>query len=80
MSEKNRDKLIEGILYYKKAIKNSEDNNKEYIEKCKKKIEEFSNQLRVTEFENEVEYNKISNDEIKRRIMMDYYGEINQWD
>ena len=78
MSEKNRDKLIKGILYYKKAIKNNDD--KEYIEKCKKKIEEFSEQLRVTEFENEVEYNKISNDEIKRRIMMDYYGEISQWD
>ena len=45
-----------------------------------KKIEEFSNQLRVTEFENEVEYKKVSNDEIKRRIVMDYYGEINQWD
>ena len=79
MSEKNRDKLIEGILYYKKAIKNSEDNNKEYIEKCKKKIEEFSNQLRVTEFENEVEYNKISNDEIKRRIVTDYEGRIDNW-
>ena len=79
MSEKNRDKLIEGILYYKKAIKNSEDNNKEYIEKCKKKIEEFSNQLRVTEFENEVEYNKISNDEIKRRIILDYEGRISDW-
>ena len=79
MSEKNRDKLIEGILYYKKAIKNSEDNNKEYIEKCKKKIEEFSNQLRVTEFENEVEYNKISNDEIKRRIVTDYEGKIDDW-
>ena len=78
MSEKNRDKLIKGILYYKEAIKNNDD--KEYIEKCQKKIEEFSEQLRVTEFENEVEYNKISNDEIKRRIMMDYYGEINQWD
>ena len=79
MSEKNRDKLIAGILYYKKAIKNSEDNNKEYIEKCKKKIEEFSNQLRVTEFENEVEYNKISNDEIKRRIVTDYEGKIDDW-
>ena len=78
MSEKNRDRLVEGILFYKKAIKNSSD--KEYIERCQKKIEEFSNQLRVTEFENEVEYNKISNDEIKRRIMMDYYGEISQWD
>ena len=78
MSEKNRDRLVEGILFYKKAMKNSSD--KEYIERCQKKIEEFSNQLRVTEFENEVEYNKISNDEIKRRIMMDYYGEISQWD
>ena len=78
MSEKNRDKLIKGILFYKEEIKNSED--KEYIEKCQKRIEEFTNQLKVTEFENEVEYNKISNDEIKRRIMMDYYGEINQWD
>ena len=78
MSEKNRDRLIEGILYYKEAIKNSSD--KEYIERCQKKIEEFSNQLRVTEFENEVEYNKISNDEIKTRIVMDYYGETSQWD
>ena len=43
MSEKNRDRLIEGILYYKEAIRNSDD--KEYIEKCQKKIEEFSNQL-----------------------------------
>ena len=78
MSNENRDKLVAGILFYKKEIKNSSD--KEYIERCQKKIEEFSNQLRVTEFENEVEYNKISNDEIKRRIMMDYYGEISQWD
>ena len=78
MSDRNRDRLIEGILYYKEAIKNSGD--KEYIEKCQKKIEEFSEQLRVTEFENEVEYNKISNDEIKRRIVTDYYGRINQWD
>ena len=78
MSDRNRDRLIEGILFYKEEIKNSD--NKEYIEKLQKKIEEFSNQLRVTEFENEVEYNKISNDEIKRRIMMDYYGEINDWD
>ena len=77
MSEKNRDKLIEGILYYKEAIKNSGD--KEYIEKCQKKIEEFSEQLRVTEFENEVEYNKISNDEIKRRIVTDYEGKIDDW-
>ena len=78
MSNENRDKLIAGILFYREAIKNSSD--KEYIERCQKKIEEFSNQLRVTEFENEVEYNKISNDEIKRRIIMDYYGEINDWD
>ena len=79
MSEKNRDKLIEGILYYKKAIKNSEDNNKEYIEKCQKKIEEFSEQLRVTEFGDEVEYKKIDNDEIKRRIVTDYEGRIDNW-
>lgn len=79
MSEKNRDKLIEGILYYKKAIKNSEDNNKEYIEKCKKRIEEFSEQLRVTEFGDEVEYEKIPNDEIKRRIILDYEGRISDW-
>ena len=77
MSNENRDKLVAGILYYKKAMKNSSD--KEYIERCQKKIEEFSNQLRVTEFENEVEYNKISNDEIKRRIVTDYEGEINDW-
>ena len=77
MSEKNRDKLIAGILYYKKAIKNSED--KEYIERCQKKIEEFSNQLRVTEFEEEVEYEKIDNDEIKRRIVADYEGRIDNW-
>ena len=79
MSDKNRDKLIEGILYYKKAIKNSEDNNKEYIEKCKKRIEEFSEQLRVTEFEEEVEYEKVDNDEIKRRIVADYEGRIDNW-
>ena len=77
MSNENRDRLVEGILFYKKAMKNSSD--KEYIERCQKKIEEFSNQLRVTEFENEVEYNKISNDEIKRRIVTDYEGEINDW-
>ena len=77
MSDRNRDRLIEGILYYKEAIKNSGD--KEYIEKCQKKIEEFSEQLRVTEFENEVEYNKISNDEIKRRIVTDYEGKIDDW-
>ena len=80
MSDRNRDRLIEGILFYKKAIKNSEDNNKEYIEKCQKKIEEFSEQLRVTEFEDEVEYEKVDNDEMKRRIVTDYYGEISQWD
>ena len=77
MSDKNRDRLIEGILFYKEEIKNSSD--KEYIERCQKKIEEFSNQLRVTEFENEVEYNKISNDEIKRRIILDYEGRISDW-
>ena len=77
MSENNRDKLIKGILYYKEAIKNSGD--KEYIEKCQKKIDEFSNQLRVTEFEEEVEYEKVSNDEIKRKIVTDYEGEINDW-
>ena len=78
MSDKNRDRLIEGILFYREAIKNSD--NKEYIKKCKKKIEEFSNQLKVTEFEDEVEYEKVTNDEIKRRIITDYYGEISQWD
>ena len=79
MSDKNRDRLIEGILYYKKAIKNSEDNNKEYIEKCQKKIDEFLNQLKVTEFEDEVEYKKVDNDEIKRRIVTDYEGKIDNW-
>ena len=78
MSEKNRDKLVAGILYYKEAIKNSSD--KEYIERCQKKIEEFSNQLRVTEFGDEVEYEKVSNEEIKRRILLDYDGIINNWD
>ena len=77
MSERNRDKLIEGILYYKEAIKNSED--QEYIEKCQKKIDEFLNQLKVTEFEDEVEYEKVDNDEIKRRITMDYEGRIDNW-
>ena len=77
MSDKNRDKLIEGILYYKEAIRNSDD--KEYIEKCQKKIEEFSNQLKVTEFGEEVEYEKVDNDEIKRRIVTDYYGRLNDW-
>ena len=77
MSEKNRDKLIEGILFYKEEIRNSDD--KEYIEKCQKKIEEFSEQLRVTEFEEEVEYEKVDNDEIKRRIVADYEGRIDNW-
>ena len=77
MSDRNRDRLIEGILFYKEEIKNS--NDKEYIERCQKKIEEFSNQLRVTEFEEEVEYEKVSNDEIKRKIVTDYEGEINDW-
>ena len=31
MSDRNRNRLIEGILFYKKAIKNSEDNNKVII-------------------------------------------------
>ena len=78
MSEKNRDRLIEGILFYKEEIKNSKD--KEYIEKCQKKIEEFSEQLRVTEFGDEVEYKKVTNEEIKRRILLDYDGIINNWD
>ena len=77
MSDKNRDKLIEGILFYKEEIQSS--NNKEYIEKCQKRIEEFTNQLRVTEFEEEVEYEKIDNDEIKRRIVADYEGRIDNW-
>ena len=78
MSNKNRDRLVAGILFYKKEIKNSSD--KEYIERCQKKIEEFLNQLKVTEFEDEAEYEKVTNDEIKRRIITDYYGEISQWD
>ena len=77
MSDRNRDRLIEGILYYKEAIKNSDD--KEYIEKLQKKIEEFAEQLRVTEFGDEVEYEKVDNDEIKRRIVTDYYGRLNDW-
>ena len=77
MSEKNRDRLIEGILFYKEEIKNS--NDKEYIEKCQKRIDEFLNQLKVTEFEDEVEYKKIDNDEIKRRIVTDYEGKIDNW-
>ena len=77
MSDRNRDRLVAGILFYREAIKNSGD--KEYIEKCQKKIEEFSEQLKVTEFEDEVEYEKVSNHEIKRKIIMDYNGEINDW-
>lgn len=77
MSDKNRDRLIEGILFYKEEIKNSSD--KEYIERCQKKIDEFLNQLKVTEFEDEVEYEKVTNDEIKRRIVTDYEGIINEW-
>lgn len=77
MSEKNRDKLIEGILFYKGTIKNSSD--KEYIEICQKKIDEYIKQLKLTEFEEEVEYEKVSNDEIKRRIAMDYEGKIDNW-
>ena len=77
MSNENRDRLVEGILFYKEEIKNSED--KEYIERCQKKIEEFSEQLRVTEFGDEVEYEKVTNEEIKRRIVTDYEGEINEW-
>ena len=77
MSDRNRDRLIEGILYYKEVIKNNDD--KEYIKKCQKKIEEFSKQLRVTEFEDEVEYKKVTNEEIKRRIVTDYEGRISDW-
>ena len=77
MSDRNRDRLIEGILFYKEEIKNSDD--REYIERCQKKIDEFLNQLKVTEFEEEVEYEKVSNDEIKRRIAMDYDGRIDNW-
>ena len=77
MSEKNRDRLVAGILFYREAIKNSDD--KEYIERCQKKIDEFLNQLRVTEFGDEVEYEKIPNDEIKRRIILDYEGRISDW-
>ena len=78
MSEKNRDRLGEGILFYREAIKNSSD--KEYIEKCQKKINEFFEQLRVTEFGDEVEYKKVSSEEIKRRIVTDYEGGISDWD
>ena len=77
MSDRNRDRLIAGILFYKEEIKNNDD--KEYIERCQKKIDEFLNQLKVTEFEEEVEYEKVSNDEIKRRIAMDYEGKIDNW-
>ena len=77
MSNENRDRLVAGILYYKEAIKNS--NDKEYIERLQKKIEEFSKQLRVTEFEDEVEYKKVTNEEIKRRIVTDYEGRISDW-
>ena len=77
MSNENRDRLVAGILFYKEAIKNSDD--QEYIEKLQKKIDEFSNQLKVTEFEDEVEYEKVSRDEIKRRITMDYEGRIDNW-
>ena len=78
MSDRNRDRLIEGILYYKKAIKNSSD--KEYIERCQKKIEEYIKQLKITEFGDEVEYEKVNSEEIKRRIIIDYEGRINNWD
>ena len=78
MSNENRDRLVAGILFYREAIKNSSD--KEYIERCQKRIEEFSEQLKVTEFgEDEVEYEKIDNDEIKRRIVADYEGRIDNW-
>ena len=77
MSEKNRDRLIEGILFYKEEIKNSDD--EEYIKKCQKKIDEFLNQLKVTEFEDDVEYKKVDNEEIKRRIVTDYEGRIDNW-
>ena len=78
MSNENRDRLVAGILFYKKEIKNSSD--KEYIERCQKKIEEFAEQLRVTEFGDEVEYEKVTNEEIKRRIVTDYEGGISDWD
>ena len=77
MRNENSDRLVEGILFYKKAMKNSSD--KENIERCQKKIDEFLNQLKVTEFEEEVEYEKVDNDEIKRRIVTDYYGRLNDW-
>ena len=78
MSNENRDKLVAGILFYKKEIKNSSD--KEYIERCQKKIEEFAEQLKVTEFGDEVEYKKVSSEEIKRRIVVDYEGRLSDWD
>ena len=78
MNEKNREKLVEGILFYKEEIKNSSD--KEYIERCQKKIEEFAEQLKVTEFGDEVEYKKVSSEEIKRRIVIDYEGRLSDWD
>ena len=78
MNEKNREKLVEGILFYREAIKNSSD--KEYIERCQKKIEEFTEQLKVTEFGDEVEYKKVSSEEIKRRIVVDYEGRLSDWD
>ena len=78
MNEKNREKLVEGILFYREAIKNSSD--KEYIERCQKKIEEFAEQLKVTEFGDEVEYKKVSSEEIKRRIVVDYEGRLSDWD
>ena len=77
MSNENRDRLVAGILFYKEAIKNSDD--QEYIEKLQKKIDEFLNQLRVTEFGDEVEYEKVDNDEIKRRIVTDYEGRVDNW-
>ena len=77
MSNENRDKLVAGILFYKEEIKNSED--KEYIKRCQNKIDEFLNQLKVTEFEEEVEYEKVDTDEIKRRIVTDYEGRIDNW-
>ena len=78
MNEKNREKLVEGILFYREAIKNSSD--KQYIERCQKKIEEFAEQLKVTEFGDEVEYKKVSSEEIKRRIVVDYEGRLSDWD
>ena len=42
-------------------------------------MDEYWNELKVTEFEEEVEYEKVDTDEIKRRIVIDYEGEINDW-